>query len=189
MRFSLSAILAASVVLAAPAVPNRNDGSLVFGAEKTHVIYVRGRTINPNKITVAIGSTVRFEFGGNFQSVVEADFNAPCQPKDDGFASGQFTSTETVDKFDKGFEIKIEHGRPIWFYNGASQFCSEVGIVGVINPGMAKGQALEDFAFKAMQTSETVDASKRGGTDVDVRVQAKTAILAPVISAIPEPGY
>jgi plastocyanin len=106
---------------------------------------------NPDTITAAVGSQVEFQYFGPAHSVVQADFNTPCSPFNNGagfFAGMQTTGTgpnvsvlsTKATRFQSNnclqpltFTITINDTKPIWFYCAFPSHC-QAGMVGVINP-------------------------------------------------------
>ena len=112
---------------------------------------------SPDTITAAVGSQVEFQFFGPTHSVVQASFDKPCAPFDNGdgfFAAMSTTGTgpnvsfpsEKTGNFQSNhslqpmsFTITINDTNPIWFYCAFPTHC-QAGMVGVINPSYAHPQ-------------------------------------------------
>ncbi|PHH49336.1 hypothetical protein CFIMG_007825RA00001 [Ceratocystis fimbriata CBS 114723] len=112
--------------------PDDSPSPVVEESITTHTVWVED-TINPDETYAAVGDKVEFHFLPGLYSIVQSDFDSPCDWKSDAIASGPVV---TYDEWDtkKVFVIDIEDKEPIWFYNGASGRCHRHGIVGVINP-------------------------------------------------------
>lgn len=94
-----------------------------------------GLVFTPDTITAKVGEQITFEFFPKNHSVVQADFNNPCNPAaEDPIFSG-FIPTPSG-KANTTFTITIEDETPIWLYCAAllpSPHCA-AGMVAVINP-------------------------------------------------------
>ncbi|KAF2744982.1 hypothetical protein M011DRAFT_385142, partial [Sporormia fimetaria CBS 119925] len=99
----------------------------------------------PDTIQANIGDQITFEFFPKNHSVVQADFNNPCNPKEDGIFSGFFPTANGA--ANRTFTITVEDKKPIWLYCSALQpqpHCKQ-GMVAVINPPAEGPNTLEAF--------------------------------------------
>ncbi|KIM97623.1 hypothetical protein OIDMADRAFT_43580 [Oidiodendron maius Zn] len=140
---------------------------------------------NPDTITAAVGSEVEFIFFPPSHSVVQAAFDAPCQPiGNNGFYSGAFTTSSGSNA--NSFTITINDTNPIWIFCGFPGHC-EAGLVGVINPNAS--QTLSLFKAAAAKVSSTTDPTfaPQGGVIGPVQA-AVSASPSSSVSATPKPG-
>ncbi|KAH6679082.1 hypothetical protein B0J14DRAFT_290333 [Halenospora varia] len=99
----------------------------------------------PMNITAAAGEQVFFLWKDtNEYSVIQSDFNTPCQPKVGGFNSGVLGPANATAFAEPNFGIIINDTKPIYYFSGEARHCEE-GMVGSIN-----GPAVLDYQAQAM---------------------------------------
>ncbi|KAL2887252.1 hypothetical protein HOO65_050373 [Ceratocystis lukuohia] len=145
MRFAISVLLAATAIMASPGRLSDDLPVPVDGQPTTHTVWV-GDSINPEEVRAAVGDKVEFRFHSGKQSVVQSNFNTPCD-YNQGFAS------DVVEDGSKVFIIEIKNERPMWYYHGSRGLCHRYGIVGVINP--PEPDTSSENLFQYYQTSLT----------------------------------
>ena len=117
--FAATALLGAAFAEDHKVVVSTKTGDLLF---------------NPNNLTAAEGDTVTFHFWPKNHSVVQAAFDSPCTPMEDGFWSGFVPTTSTTSLANTTFTYEVTNAStPIWFYCSQGKHC-QGGMVGVINP-------------------------------------------------------
>ncbi|KAF8419427.1 hypothetical protein EV426DRAFT_287931 [Tirmania nivea] len=107
----------------------------------THTITVgrAAHAFKPSSVKAAIGDVIKFEFYPTNHSVVRAEFDAPCiprekmYPKETGFFSG-FFPMDSVPENPPTWSWKVDTTDPVFFYCSAVDACTFWGMVGVINP-------------------------------------------------------
>ncbi|KAL1896028.1 hypothetical protein Cpir12675_002941 [Ceratocystis pirilliformis] len=115
------------------------------------IVKVTDHTFEPLSLNVEVGKSVWFEFYGGTHSIVQADYNYPCQQLESGFATGSFTTDPESGKPNrKALLLYIKDKNPIWFYNGAEDQCHKYGAVGVINPPENDEQNIYEFSRHAL---------------------------------------
>ncbi|KAK8168803.1 Cupredoxin [Phyllosticta citrichinensis] len=104
-----------------------------------------GLTFEPNNIVASPGDTLTFKFYPRAHSVVQSDFQNPCQPIENGFNSNIIPVPEGVG--DTVFVLQVNDTRPIWIYCSQAKHC-QAGMVAVVNqtPGP---NSLEAYAAAA----------------------------------------
>ncbi|KAB8069529.1 hypothetical protein BDV29DRAFT_161359 [Aspergillus leporis] len=94
----------------------------------------------PHSLKASVGDIVVFEFYPRNHSVVEADYDVPCQPahKPSIFTSGHFNSFNEQNGQLIGppptWSLVVNDTKPTFFYCTAIDSCNVNGMVGVINP-------------------------------------------------------
>ncbi|KAF2264775.1 hypothetical protein CC78DRAFT_462955 [Lojkania enalia] len=104
-------------------------------AVQTVTVGLGGLIFTPDTIHAKAGEKIAFEFYPKNHSVVQADFDNPCNPSDNAIFSGFFPTTAPGPN-EKTFEITVKDDKPIWLYCAAllpSPHCAQ-GMVAVINP-------------------------------------------------------
>ncbi|KAI5789711.1 hypothetical protein DFH27DRAFT_655427 [Peziza echinospora] len=109
---------------------------------KEHVIKV-GRIshgFEPEYLNAAVGDIVRFDFYPANHSVVRADFDAPCLPRErfnstgTNFYSGFIPVPDKLPNPVPSWYLSINSTEPLFFYCSAPDSCNKYGMVGAINP-------------------------------------------------------
>jgi plastocyanin len=152
-------------------------------SKPVHTVAVgqNGLTFTPDTVHANVGDDVVFQFFPKNHTVVQADFNNPCNPSQNGIFSGfnfnvtngtAVSSTKwalcctkllLIDSQDKTFTITVSDTKPVWLYCSQNQpkpHCA-AGMVAVINPPASGPNTLD--AFKAAAAKTTVSTSPAGG--------------------------
>ncbi|KAK4150907.1 hypothetical protein C8A00DRAFT_17620 [Chaetomidium leptoderma] len=158
----LLAAAALPLITAAPAAqPSTTTGTHASqtntSPRTTHTV-VAGRPglrFDPENIFADPGSIIEFHFLPANHTVVEASFDAPCQPKDaTSFFAGFFPVARPADgsavQSGEVFQIEVKDDKPIWFYcaQDKGRHCQS-GMVGAVNQRVDSGKTLEVFRAKA----------------------------------------
>lgn len=110
-------------------------------ANATHTITVGqgGYEFRPNMTYAKVGDYLQFWFYPFNHSVVRAEWLFPCIPFENtgrtkkGFFSG-FHPVDNVLGDPPKWQVRVNHSRPMFFYDSAPDSCIKHGMVGVINP-------------------------------------------------------
>ncbi|KAF2237580.1 Cupredoxin [Viridothelium virens] len=137
------------------------------GGIQTVAVGQNNFTFTPDTIFAPVGSVVQFQFYPRNHSVVQGDFDDPCQPKasGNGFYSGyQVVGSGVAPEV---FSVTISDTGPIFFYCSQpfATHC-QVGMVGVINPSTAGDppQSLAEYRAASETTnSSSTPAQVQGG--------------------------
>ncbi|AEO64666.1 3bc48668-29da-440d-9bdd-ea11d201220c [Thermothielavioides terrestris] len=163
MKSILALVSALPLLLAAPApVPQPTalqTPSITFTSPRVTHTVVAGRGglhFDPDNIVAEAGDIVEFHFLPLNHSVVEASFDAPCQPRDaTSFFSGFFPVAPKPDgsavQSPEVFQIEVvDATRPIWFYcaQNKGRHCQN-GMVGVVNQHFDSDKTLAVFRANA----------------------------------------
>ncbi|KAF8475855.1 hypothetical protein BDZ91DRAFT_196320 [Kalaharituber pfeilii] len=99
----------------------------------------------PDSTKAAVGDVIRFEFYPVNHSVVRADFDAPCIPREmlnstkKGFYSGFFPlDSSKMPENPPTWSWKVDTAEPVFFYCSGEGSCNDWGMVGAINPTTEK---------------------------------------------------
>ncbi|PHH53389.1 putative GPI-anchored cupredoxin [Ceratocystis fimbriata CBS 114723] len=157
MRFAVTALLAATVVMASP-----GDDDDYY---QTRTVWVGGdNKISPQELWADVGDKIEFHFLSGLHSVVEANYYDPCQ-HNGGFASGHFSTDESDHQNADVFVIEIVDDSPLWYYDGAGRECMD-GAVGVINPPSDRSRTIEVFKRGASVESRSTNPSDHQGGSI-----------------------
>ncbi|KZS86726.1 hypothetical protein SISNIDRAFT_396866, partial [Sistotremastrum niveocremeum HHB9708] len=106
-------------------------------------------TFSPDNVVAAEGDIIQFVFDGSpgQHSVVQSDFENPCQPLDGGFNSGFVDVAAGFSGPFQVYELQVKNASaPIWFY--CAQITPEPhcpgGMSGVINQGSG-GNTIDEY--------------------------------------------
>ncbi|MCJ1484704.1 hypothetical protein MMC06_004877 [Schaereria dolodes] len=122
----------------------------------------------PSTVFADIGDEVQFEFYPQNHSVVQAAFDAPCQPiSNNAFYSGYVPSQGG--EASTSFVLTINDTTPLWFYCSQGKHCQN-GMVGVINPPNST-------------TTNTQPAFAAGAKNASANVAPKTGVLGGVLQS------
>ncbi|KAL1899038.1 hypothetical protein Cpir12675_001594 [Ceratocystis pirilliformis] len=160
MRFAVTALLAATVVMAAPTSESSSEND----SSQTRTVWIGGRSkVSPATLRANVGDKIEFHFLSGLHSVVEANYFDPCQ-HNGGFASGYFSTIERDHQNSQTFVITIEDNSPIWYFDGAGTECMS-GAVGVINPPNDGSRTLSGFKRAAkVESSSNSPSQFQGGS-------------------------
>ncbi|KAF2705827.1 hypothetical protein K504DRAFT_459919 [Pleomassaria siparia CBS 279.74] len=135
------------------------------GPVQTVSVGKNGLTFTPDTVSAKIGDEIVFEFFPKNHSIVQADFNNPCNPAaaaDSIIFSGFIPSAAPGRPANQTFTITVKDDKPIWLYCAAllpKPHCS-VGMVAVINPPKQGPNTLDAFRLLAAKTNtSTVPAT------------------------------
>ncbi|PHH49080.1 putative GPI-anchored cupredoxin [Ceratocystis fimbriata CBS 114723] len=160
MRFAVTALLAATVVMASTGESDDDDYY-----PQTRTVWVGGDLqISPQKLWANVGDKIEFHFLSGLHSVVEANYYDPCQ-HNGGFASGHFSTDESDHQNSDVFVIEIVDDSPLWYYDGAGSECMD-GAVGVINPPRDRSRTIEVFKRGASVESRSSNPIEHQGGSV-----------------------
>jgi plastocyanin len=126
-----------------------------------------GLVFTPDTITAKVGEEIEFQFFPKNHSVVQADFNNPCNPSEGGIFSGFIPSPAGA--ANKTFTITVKDDKPIWLYCAAllpKPHCAQ-GMVAVINPPANSPNTLDAFRQLASTTNTSTAPSNPSGGDVE----------------------
>ncbi|ROV87303.1 hypothetical protein VPNG_10400 [Cytospora leucostoma] len=108
---------------------------------------------DPTNTTADVGDILEFHFKAHNRSVVQGDYDRPCQPASTGgFYSGFFVEADATKENSTVFHVTVNDTNPIVYYcsqNGPDfgNHCKEHGMAGVINePDLTRLQAYRDAA-------------------------------------------
>ncbi|KAF2004199.1 Cupredoxin, partial [Amniculicola lignicola CBS 123094] len=127
-----------------------------------------GLVFTPDTIHAKVGEEITFQFFPKNHSVVQADFNNPCNPSENGIFSG-FFPTPAPGPSNKTFTITVKDDKPIWLYCSALKpkpHCA-AGMVAVINPPKTGPKTLDAFRAAAKQTTNSTSPATPNGGDVE----------------------
>jgi plastocyanin len=123
-----------------------------------------GLKFTPDIITAKVGEEITFQFFPKAHSVVQADFNNPCNPSANGIFSGFVPTMSGV--ANQTFTITVKDTKPIWLYcsqNKPVPHCQQ-GMVAVINQPASGPNTLDAFRAAAAGTkSSTSPLTPNGG--------------------------
>ncbi|KAF2011253.1 hypothetical protein BU24DRAFT_485855 [Aaosphaeria arxii CBS 175.79] len=126
-----------------------------------------GLTFTPDTIHAEVGSEIVFQFFPKNHSVVQADFNNPCNPAaDGGIFSGFVPSAQGA--AEQTFKITVEDEKPIWLYCSAllpRPHCAQ-GMVAVINPPAHGLNTLDAFRQLAAGTNTSTSPTVVSGGQI-----------------------
>ncbi|PHH54885.1 hypothetical protein CFIMG_007684RA00001 [Ceratocystis fimbriata CBS 114723] len=155
-----------SLILAAAATSVFGSPVTESQAQEPSIIKVKlgAYGFEPHEIQAEVGDSIQFHFGKGISSVVQSDFDTPCQPLDGGFVSETFTVDITSSNGESShvFEVPITNTNPIAFYNGGRGKCNLYGYFGVINGVEGTDQSYQALRAKA-RTSGTTQVSRNPG--------------------------
>ncbi|KAF2873716.1 Cupredoxin, partial [Massariosphaeria phaeospora] len=121
---------------------------------QTVTVGQNGLTFTPDTIRANVGDAITFQFFPKNHSVVQADFNNPCNPKEGGIFSG-FSFPTSAGPANQTFTITVQDDKPVWLYCSALQpkpHCA-AGMVAVINPPAQGPNTLDAFRNQAAKTN------------------------------------
>ncbi|KAL2887715.1 putative GPI-anchored cupredoxin [Ceratocystis lukuohia] len=163
MRFTITALLAATAAMAIPpATPEDSTSQVAKRAGTTHIIWV-GNTIYPNNIQAEAGDKVQFHFLPGVHSVIQSSYTDPCK-SNGGFGSTTRVTYDYQRENEYFFEIDIMSSKKrIWYYNGAGDACMK-GAVGAINSPENRKRNLDHYreAAKVERYAENVPEVQGG---------------------------
>ncbi|KAF2018259.1 hypothetical protein BU24DRAFT_167778 [Aaosphaeria arxii CBS 175.79] len=137
--------------------------SLTSAAIHTIRVGTKGAdTFTPPALNPKVGDIIVFQLE-SFHNIVEGTFDSPCQPKPNGFYSGEFPDT---DKGRLRFVTRIVSPDPIYYYCSVGRHC-QVGMVGGFNTPTS-GKTLADYASRAKSVAEASEPDEiHGGILID----------------------
>ncbi|KAF2111496.1 Cupredoxin [Lophiotrema nucula] len=133
----------------------------------------------PDTIHANPGEEITFQFFPKNHSVVQADFNNPCNPSDNGIFSGFIPSSSGP--ADQVFTIKVKEDKPVWLYCAAlkpAPHCA-AGMVAVINPPKSGPNTLDAFRAAAKKTTTSTAPNTPNGGEVEKPSPSGTATGGP----------
>ncbi|KAI0154278.1 Cupredoxin [Xylariaceae sp. FL1272] len=112
-------------------------------AQKIHVVSVsstnKDLTFSPNNIQAAVGEMVQFQFISGNHSVVQSNFDNPCEPitLHNASAAGMFSGYMDVAAGESTgmspvYTMMISATTPVWLYCSQGKHC-QAGMTMVIN--------------------------------------------------------
>ncbi|KAK7743458.1 hypothetical protein SLS53_003992 [Cytospora paraplurivora] len=108
---------------------------------------------DPTNTTADVGDILEFHFKAHNRSVVQGDYERPCQPASTGgFYSGFFVEADETKENSTVFRVTVNDTNPIVYYcsqNGPDfgNHCKEHGMAGVVNePDLTRLQTYRDAA-------------------------------------------
>jgi plastocyanin len=113
---------------------------LASAQTKMHVVSVsgNGNTFSPDSIQAAVGEMIQFQFRAGNHSVVQSNFDNPCEPigmhgNVTGFFSGyqDVAASEAMDMIPT-YTVQVTDTKPIWVYCSKATHC-QGGMSMVIN--------------------------------------------------------
>ncbi|KAH8881463.1 Cupredoxin [Thozetella sp. PMI_491] len=116
-----------------------------------------GLTFTPDSVTAAKGDTVTFHFVGGFHDAVVGDFDKPCTPNGNGFASKRYQGT---DAGTQKFTVTLNSTDPLYYFCSVGQHCAN-GMVAAINP--ASGKTVADYRTASKGKAAKEPTSTYGG--------------------------
>ncbi|TVY73540.1 putative GPI-anchored cupredoxin, partial [Lachnellula suecica] len=142
-------------------------------AATVHVVAVGNDTgiltFTPNNMVAAVGDFVQFQFHPVNHSVVQSNFDSPCQPMTTGlgFFSG-FMPVTAQSSTTPTYTISINNTDAIYYYCSQGKHC-QAGMVGSINAGTS---LLAQFAAGAKGAASNITP---GSTTSAAIAQSETA--------------
>lgn len=136
-------------------------------AVQTIAVGKDGFVFTPDTITAKVGEEITFQFFPKNHSVVQADFNNPCNPSEGGIFSG-FIPTASGPA-NQTFTITVKDDKPIWLYCAALKpqpHCQQ-GMVAVINAPTSGPNTLDAFRELAKKTNTSTAPSTPSGGEVE----------------------
>ncbi|KAF2650875.1 Cupredoxin [Lophiostoma macrostomum CBS 122681] len=143
----------------------------------------------PDTIKASVGDEITFEFYPKNHSVVQAAFNDPCNPSDNGIFSGFIASSSG--EADKAFTITVNDTKPIWLYCATlkpSPHCA-AGMVAVINAPSSGPNTLDAFRKAAVKTNTSTapDAVSGGIVETSSNGTSPTGGTTGTTTGTPKP--
>ncbi|KAF2188941.1 Cupredoxin [Zopfia rhizophila CBS 207.26] len=143
-----------------------------------------GFVFTPDTIHAKVGEEITFQFFPKNHSVVQADFNNPCNPSEGAIFSGFIPAASGP--ANQTFTIKVHDDKPIWLYCAAllpRPHCA-AGMVAVINPPGHGPNTLAAFRELAAKTNISTAPSAVNGGSVHsgAPTPSGTATGGPVLS-------
>ncbi|KAL2884619.1 putative GPI-anchored cupredoxin [Ceratocystis lukuohia] len=168
MRFLLSILLSIAPALAAPST--NGDGKIEARGGSTRIVHVFSDKIEPAELTANLGDSVWFKFGNGINSVVQSEYDSPCQSSAKGIDSGIFYNPEETLFHEEAFIIDIKNNEPIWYYNAESDNCFKHKNVAVINAPEDGSQTLLDYSNRVSSAANPNKFHRRqGGGIIELR--------------------
>ncbi|KAF2791516.1 Cupredoxin [Melanomma pulvis-pyrius CBS 109.77] len=145
-----------------------------------------GLIFTPDTIVAKVGEEITFQFFPKNHSVVQADFNNPCNPAAGlGSIFSGFIPSATPGPSNQTFTITVKDDKPIWLYCAAllpKPHCS-AGMVAVINPPKEGPNSLDAFRLLAAKTNtSTAPATPRGDVETTTPSPSATNTGGPILS-------
>ncbi|PSN66053.1 hypothetical protein BS50DRAFT_405111 [Corynespora cassiicola Philippines] len=130
-------------------------------SESVQIVSVgqNGLRFTPDTIHAVVGQNITFQFFPKNHSVVQANFDNPCNPSEGGIFSGFIPSA--AGPANQTFTIQVKDKQPIWLYCAAllpTPHCAQ-GMVAVINPPADGPNTLDAFRAAANRTSTSTAPS------------------------------
>ncbi|KAF2734067.1 hypothetical protein EJ04DRAFT_396162, partial [Polyplosphaeria fusca] len=114
-----------------------------------------GLRFTPDTVDAPVGAEISFQFFPKNHSVVQSNFENPCNPIENAIFSG-FVPVQNGTSF---FTIKVQDDKPVWLYcaqNAPSPHC-KAGMVFAINPPKEGPNTLD--AFKQLASAVTANST------------------------------
>ncbi|KAL2887727.1 putative GPI-anchored cupredoxin [Ceratocystis lukuohia] len=161
MRFSLLTLLSATAALAAPSQVSEGNSLEARNDGVTHFVYVTENGIFPPEVNANEGDFIWFRFGYGLNSIVEGEYEQPCQSYGNGFASPSIYHTKSG-YYHQVFVVDVPNTEPRWYYSSEDSRCKK-GHVAVINPPSDGSQTLANYQARALRAPQVMEFSERGG--------------------------
>ncbi|RYP80806.1 hypothetical protein DL769_002276 [Monosporascus sp. CRB-8-3] len=145
--------------------------------QKLHVVSVSGEgewalKFMPDNIKAAAGDMIQFQFRAGNHSVVQSNFDNPCEPikmhtDTEGFYSGYqpVAASEEMDMIPT-YTIMVQDDKPMWMYCSQGQHCQN-GMTMVVNENTAanSSRSLDEYRKLAAEAPDNLagDVPGAGG--------------------------
>ncbi|RYP07879.1 hypothetical protein DL764_002245 [Monosporascus ibericus] len=143
-------------------------------AQRLHVVSVSGEgdwalKFSPDNIKVPVGDMIQFQFRAGNHSVVQSNFDNPCEPIKmhtgaEGFYSGYqlVAASEEMDLIPT-YTVMVQDESPMWVYCSQGQHCQN-GMVMVVNENTAanSSRSLEEYRNLAAEAPDNLAGDVEG---------------------------
>ncbi|RYP54067.1 hypothetical protein DL768_001069 [Monosporascus sp. mg162] len=143
-------------------------------AQNLHVVSVSGEgdwalRFSPDNIQVPVGDMIQFQFRAGNHSVVQSNFDNPCEPISmhtdaEGFYSGYqpVAASEEMDMIPT-YTIMVQDESPMWVYCSQGQHCQS-GMVMVVNENTAanSSRSLDEYRRLAAEAPDNLAGDVAG---------------------------
>lgn len=143
-------------------------------AQNLHVVSVSGEgdwalKFSPENIQVPVGDMIQFQFRAGNHSVVQSNFDNPCEPISmhadaEGFYSGYqlVAASEEMDMIPT-YTVMVQDESPMWVYCSQGQHCQS-GMVMVVNENTAanSSRSLDEYKRLAAEAPDNLAGDVAG---------------------------
>ncbi|RYP31628.1 hypothetical protein DL767_005635 [Monosporascus sp. MG133] len=143
-------------------------------AQTLHVVSVSGEgdwalKFSPDNIKAAVGDMIQFQFRAGNHSVVQSNFDNPCEPIKmhtgaEGFYSGYqlVAASEEMDMIPT-YTVMVQDENPMWVYCSQGQHCQN-GMTMVVNENTAanSSRSLDEYRRLAAEAPDNLAGDVEG---------------------------